>query len=511
MLLRLLPTPTAEQPAPPTILFTLPLPTSPYTSRALPLPPAFLNHRSLCVQEGIELSNILLGDKANWIAGVVDEVTFDTINGQITAHLIDGTTFALPIDADCSTLLAGVIRQVQLSFAPRPVVAPVQVPQPKRSPSGILYSLLSPLLAQQTQPAVTAPPANPSRLHRRQARSLLVDAYRRHVLPALKEKLPANYISWSTQSELNVRQADWDALNAEMDKILEASGWSSTPPARATTTGASYGMCRIASSSSSSVASSSWQGISSDEDDSPPTTPGTSIFVHSPSSSSPLAHLAGLPAAAIISPAHRLQYSNLISRMASLASRIANLKKLRVQMEREEGRKRWLISLEASRQLERATRRAWSNGTRKPLVTESYQAYRPKKSSPLGRPAGATHPVMDDVDMDNDEFSWNIVVRPISPSECVVASFDAMMTPPPLLPSLSSESVETEDSLMSRTQEKTQLCVDHVWKISETEADQDEAASPLELALAQRRPSAGSLGDSKNAFINDFGVAIVAS
>lgn len=510
MLLRLLPTPTPEQPAPPTILFTLPLPVSPYTSRALPLPPAFLNHRSLCVQEGIELSNILLGDKANWIAGVVDEVTFDTINGQITAHLIDATTFALPIEPDCSTLLAGVIRQVQLSFAPRPVA--IQVPQPKRSPSGILYSLLSPLLAQQTQPAAPAPPANPSRLHRRQARSLLVDAYRRHVLPALKEKLPANYISWSTQSELNVRQADWDALNAEMDKILEASGWSSTPPARVNASAGSYGMCRIASSSSSSVASS-WQGISSDEDDSPPTTPGTSIFVSSPSSS-PLAHLAGLPAAAIIAPAYRLQYSNLISRMASLASRIANLKKLRVQMEREEGRKRWLISLEASRQLERATRRSWSNGTRKPLVTEAYQAFRPKKSSPLGRPEAPQHPVMS-MDMDVDEFSPNIVVRPISPSECVTA-FDGM-TPPPLLPSLSSESVETEDPIMSPTAEKIEFLgsatqqplVDHVWKISETEIDQDEA-TPLELALAQRRPSAGSLVDSKNAY-NDFGVAIVAS
>jgi hypothetical protein len=78
MLLRLLPLPTEATPAPPTILFTLPLPTHPYTSRSLPLPPNLLAHRSVCLQEDIECPNVLLGEKSSWITGVSPCTTLQT-------------------------------------------------------------------------------------------------------------------------------------------------------------------------------------------------------------------------------------------------------------------------------------------------------------------------------------------------------------------------------------------------------------------------------------------------
>lgn len=70
MLLRLLPNPSTSQPAPPTILFTLPLPTHPYTSRSLPLPSNLLAHKTVCLHEDIDCSNVLLGEKSTWISGV---------------------------------------------------------------------------------------------------------------------------------------------------------------------------------------------------------------------------------------------------------------------------------------------------------------------------------------------------------------------------------------------------------------------------------------------------------
>lgn len=70
MLLRLLPRATPSQPNPPTILFTLPLPTHPFTSKSLPLPANLLAHKTVCLHEDIDCSNVLLGEKSTWISGV---------------------------------------------------------------------------------------------------------------------------------------------------------------------------------------------------------------------------------------------------------------------------------------------------------------------------------------------------------------------------------------------------------------------------------------------------------
>lgn len=140
----------------------------------------------------------------------------------------------------------------------------------------------------------------------------------------------------------------------------------------------------------------------------------------------------------------------MVSRLASLASRLSAIQKSISAIEKEEGRKRWLESLEASRQVEKATRRAWSNLAMNRSGVQGF-AYNPIRSSPLWQShvvedeqevTGSTmnkkallHPVMmmdmetveeeeeDDMIEDEDEemsddddvFSPSIIVRPISP------------------------------------------------------------------------------------------------
>ena len=342
--------------------------------KGLPLPHALTLHRSLCSQEDVVCANPLLGDKASWISGIVDEVTFCIQTSQITAHLIDGSSVALPITRPCLNMLHRVIEHVQLSFAPptRPVLEPLPVEDPqggssKRITSGLLLTLLSPLL--NTGPQPTAPVAprpvatqNTSRLHRRQARSVLVDAYRRHVLPALKEVLPSSFLLWTVQSEASMKRSEWEATKNEIEQLLEASGHRyATPNHIPTISGSSY-LGRSSSAFGDSSPSLGSSSSSSDDDMSTPTTPVTSVWNSRESSTlSPLAHLSSLPASSSVLPSQRPAYASLVSKLAVLASRLSSLKKLFSHVEREDGRRKWLEGMESSRLLERSMRRAASN------------------------------------------------------------------------------------------------------------------------------------------------------
>ncbi|TXT10978.1 hypothetical protein VHUM_01729 [Vanrija humicola] len=384
MLLRLLPVPSASQPCPPTILFTLPLPTNPYTSRALPLPPNLLAHRSLCLQEDIDCTNVLLGDKASWVWGVVDDVTFSLPQSAIIVHLVDGSTITLDLSSDCIATLHRVVNEVQLSFAaaaapPPPPVAVTPADSPRtstssdassssslspasaaagpsgsrRSPSSLLFSLLSPLLPTGSpNPARPQPPAHvavhqqPARAHRRQARSLLVDAYRRHVLPALKERVPSAYLLWAIQSETATKMDEYAKLREEINAVLEASGINldmNRP--------APVPLQRCNSNQTTTTTSSFDSPESSDMD-----------CDELGGMSSPQSFLLAIPPAHAIPSKHRAVYSQQLTRLTQLASRVGSIVKLAGRYEREEGKRKWLEELELQRDAEKACRRAFSNG-----------------------------------------------------------------------------------------------------------------------------------------------------
>ncbi|GFZ48108.1 hypothetical protein JCM24511_05856 [Saitozyma sp. JCM 24511] len=384
MLLRLLPLPTEATPAPPTILFTLPLPTHPYTSRSLPLPPNLLAHRSVCLQEDIECPNVLLGEKSSWITGVVDDVTFSLPAETITVHLIDGSTATLPLSATCKDHLHRVCREVELSFAPAPApelaeASPIAGPSSassskglsiatppngtggsRRSPSALLYSLISPLFpagSQQSLPR-SPPQTNPARLHRRQARSLLVDTYRRFVLPSLRERMPSAYLPWAISSETNHRMGDFETLQKEVVAILDAAN-----VARPTKSDARAALQRYAASDDSDCSISSDE-LSDMDGSLSPCTPATSVFSggSSPRSTNPQSFLLSIPPAHALPREHQAKYASHLSKLTAIASRINSIRRLNGKYEREEGKRRWLEGLERGRLGDRALKRAFSNG-----------------------------------------------------------------------------------------------------------------------------------------------------
>ncbi|WVW80876.1 hypothetical protein I302_102866 [Kwoniella bestiolae CBS 10118] len=388
MLLRLLPQPTLENPSPLTILFTLPLPTHAYISRSLPLPPALLAHRALCLQEDIECPNVLLGEKSSWISGIVDDVTFSLPSSAITVNFIDGTTTTLPISISCSAQLHRVIEEVQLSFT-----APTTVPSsprssissiastssasssspnpatPRRTPSSLLLSLLSPLLPSSSscappRPSLAAPPCAPARVHRRAARSLLVDTYRRYVLPLLKEELPCSYFPWAVASETAKQMEEFSKVQAEINRIIDTCGISRDVLNKRV---ANSTVPRTRSSSSSSLQSMS--DDESDADSTPsPITPSTSVFSTSPTSSSrslslsPREFLLSIPPAHALPAQDQLAYASQLARLTQIASRISQIKKLNTRYEREEGKRRWLEGLDRGRLSDKSLRKAFSLG-----------------------------------------------------------------------------------------------------------------------------------------------------
>lgn len=452
----------------------------PISSKGLPLPANLMLHRSLCVQEDIECQNVLLGDKASWIGGIVDEVTFCVGSAQITAHLIDGSSVALPVTHSCLNMLQRVIEHVQLSFAPPPRPAAdggrdsaSTASSARRSTSGLLLTLLSPLLSQtlqqqQQQSARSQPPQNPSRLHRRQARSLLVDAYRCHVLPALKEVLPQNYLLWTIQGEMAIKRAEWESAKEDVEKLLEVSGHRYAAPKQVKRAmGSSLG--RSSATFDDSTSSLGYSSASSSDDESAmPTTPATSVFNSREAQTlSPLAHLSSLPPASSVLASQRPAYAALVSRLANLASRLSSLKKLANHLEREDGRRKWLEGMEASRLAERSLRRAATNKSQAASLFASLSTFRPLRVSPLSQCVPATvkpvapHPAMEDedegvvADDSVSEVSGYMSVDASEDDEEILSrgmrNATRMFAAIPTMPQLDSEDSDIDDSPMLET------------------------------------------------------------
>lgn len=373
------------------------------SSKNLPLPSFLHMHQEACHKEAIDCSNPLLGEKSSWIWGIVDEVTFNVQLGQITVTLIDETSLTLPIQHACQTMLDLVLVQVQLSFAaaaaqPSPVPSPRMTTRPatqtttrNRSPSAILSALLSPILATQTPvpttTTTTTPPPNPAKMHRRQARSILVDAYRSFILPALRQRLPSTFIMWSLQGEQTRKRQEWESVRSSVDEILTKAGQQ--PVGSSLTRIKTYrSLTRQASyfSSASSLDSPYASSSSSDSESSPSTPTGSiSSFEQAFSSApvSPLAHLSSLPPCSALSANYSTTYAALVAQLAALASRLATIQKLMTSVEKEQGRRKWLEGLEASRQVDKATRRAWSNRACRTGCIESHGISQPTRPSPL--------------------------------------------------------------------------------------------------------------------------------
>ncbi|WVQ95619.1 hypothetical protein IAU59_002717 [Kwoniella sp. CBS 9459] len=493
MLLRLLPLPSTANPNPLTILFTLPLPTHPYSSRQLPLPPALLGHKSLCLQEDIYCPNVLLGEKSSWIAGVIDDVTFSLPSSNITVNLIDGTTTVLPLSSACMEQLHRVVLEVQLSFsAPAQVPAsprssissiastssassstsrqPSNSPAQRRTPSSLLLSLLSPLLpssppAESVRPSLSAPPCAPARAHRRAARSLLVDTYRRYVLPQLKEQMPSAYFPWAIASETSRQLEEFARVQAEVNRIIDSCGISRAELERT-----------IAPTRSRSVSASSSSSLSEDDSDMEsvpsPITPATSVFSPSgcvtparrASLPSPQAFLLSIPPAHALPAQHRTAYASLLASLTSIASRVNQIKKLNARYEREEGKRAWLDGLERGRLADRAIRRAYSDGIQ-PLTAPRFVTAEVGRRSRLwqswsaddqGRyemtmsQYAASHPAMMDASSEDEEEEGPITPpklkslndRPIitikTPSPIEISDDSASSSPLPRRPSLRS-------------------------------------------------------------------------
>lgn len=269
-------------------------------------------------------------------------------------HFIDGTSINVNLSNECIAQLGHVVNEVQLSFAavnastaPPPLVASPADVSGRRSPMSILSSLITPLISA-PQPRPVLPPhvavhQQPARAHRRQARSLLVDAFRRHVLPVLKETLPSAYLLWTIQSEANQKVAEFNKGRDEIVELVEASGLQ--------------------------LDLSVEQVSLHDRRDSSSTLGGDSEFAATTSSSdssmapgSPQRFLASVPAVSAMPVAQRVIYSAQLTRVTHLAARLGSITKLATRYEREEGKRQWFEHMELTRDADKALRRAFSNG-----------------------------------------------------------------------------------------------------------------------------------------------------
>jgi len=288
---------------------------------------------------------------------------------------IDGSVLVLALSAECVAELRRVIHQVQLSFSsatvdsPRSSVASARSSagssfsstSSRRSTSSLLLSILSPLLSNASAAQFSLPPAppqTPARIHRRQARSLLVDTYRKHVLPSLRDVLPSAYLAWAIDSETAKHMEEFERLRSEITALLSRAGID-------------VAMCTpMKRGRSSSSCSSTSDSTDSNSDFASPLTPATSIFspsscstpVRRRSAPSPYSFLSSIPATQVMPSSLRNAYANHVSRLSSLVSRLSSITKLQGRYEREEGKRRWLDSLEMGRQGDKSLRRAFSNG-----------------------------------------------------------------------------------------------------------------------------------------------------
>lgn len=206
MLLRLLPLPTKETPAPPTVLFTLPAPVSlpnsspedPYGPHALPAPPSLVAHAQTCIYNDLPCQTLLSGESSSWINTVVKEVTFLPSIGEIQILLVDGSGVVMPLAEDEAGRMLHKVRDHVVASG-RVAAAGERRPEPlplmKRDSVSMLKSFLGTLIvgkapssAESLLDRVSVAGREPTaRQHRRLARATLVDCYRRWVLAGIKD------------------------------------------------------------------------------------------------------------------------------------------------------------------------------------------------------------------------------------------------------------------------------------------------------------------------------------
>lgn len=280
-------------------------------------------------------------------------MTFSLPHKTIVVHFIDGTSINVDLSNDCIAQLGRVVNEVQLSFAaanappapPPPVASPADA-SGRRSPMSIISSLITPLISAPQQRPVLPPHVavhqQPARAHRRQARSLLVDAFRRHVLPTLKESLPSAFLLWTIQSEANQKVSEFNKARDEIIELVEMSGLQLDLAVEAS-------LPHDRRSSGSTMGGDSEFSATSSSD-----------YFMAPGS--PQRFLASVPAVSAMPVAQRPVYSAQLTRVTHLASRLGNITKLATRYEREEGKRQWLEHMDLTRDADKALRRAFSNG-----------------------------------------------------------------------------------------------------------------------------------------------------
>lgn len=330
---------------------------------------------------------------------IIEDVTFSLPLSTIAVNFTDGTSITMPITNECADALENVVEQVRMSFSAAganksPTTSPkLSTPGPlssasstngwsaasetdkvsRRTPSSLLLSLLSPLISNNPQSAPAATPktmphvtnTSNARVHRRQARSSLVDAYRRYVLPVLKEELPSAYLLWSVKSESERLLKEFEKVKEDVTGILTKSNVDIIELRRRI-----IPLTRCQSSSSSSLDEETSSLSADTETCSSPLTPATSIsstpVCQTPSFNArlfptPQAFMTSLPVAHALPHHLRSSYTALYARLEHLVTRLSQMKKLGLRYEREEGKRRWLDGLECGRLADRAVRRGWSS------------------------------------------------------------------------------------------------------------------------------------------------------
>ncbi|KAF8874853.1 hypothetical protein BD779DRAFT_1678545 [Infundibulicybe gibba] len=206
-----------------TVLFAM---TFPEFNDGLPVPPSWLNQLNQLTMDELEHPKALHAlDKAACIANILEEVSFDIPGLTITCRFYDGTTEEWPLmGARCMDVLQGILndvndytleiereREQELAEKERERkrIESLSSPQGQQSPGtkdsvNVIpsRSLVIPLSSSSSsQPSPPSPPPTPRkqdasqssishRALRWRARSALVDAFRRYVLPEIKPRLP---------------------------------------------------------------------------------------------------------------------------------------------------------------------------------------------------------------------------------------------------------------------------------------------------------------------------------
>ncbi|VDB87183.1 unnamed protein product [Peniophora sp. CBMAI 1063] len=389
----------------PAIIYSFSLPNLP---QELQTPAAWECERQRVAAEDLELPHSVYAfDKATWMSSIVHELTFDMATMTISVLFVDSQLQQWPLrDASCVRTLKNMLlevhdaakeerdRKIAMSQPPTPTpsMTTFEVPSPKsgkhkkqRSLFHFVVSLVTP--STPSFPALPEPPRTPSlplsdvatelllnhAPLRLKARSVLVDAYRRHVACELRRRLPAaGYTAWVAQSMLR-------CTTDEMTRLVEYMGGVIPPPSSHRALGMS--MTRRSATH-----------LFYDEDDLPEELDGMSLAdsvstdTDGSSLHTPLSTPVGTEVRRHTSQQPSLSMNSDADRYHDLQQHALHLRQVLVHVEamhnHEEFEARNLQAVLAIR----ARRRAWSNRALLGGATHSELGFAmPRTSSPLAR------------------------------------------------------------------------------------------------------------------------------